>query len=99
MEKVRKLVEDYFEKHAHTVIPVSTLLNDDAKEHIINIGTSILCTKWNVGYPGGSFVQAVIDNNLMEAVGRADSINVDALKFYCQLMYNVSMPFDIGKNC
>jgi hypothetical protein len=99
MEKVRKLVEDYFEKHAHTVIPVALLLNDDAKEHIINIGTSILCTKWNVGYPGGSFVQAVIDNNLMEAVGKADSINVNALKFYCQLMYNVGMPFGLDKNC
>ena len=99
MEKVRKLVENYFEKYAHTVIPASTLLNDNAKEHIINIGTSILCTKWNVGYPGGSFVQAVIDNNLMEAVGRADSINVNALKFYCQLMYNVGMPIDLDKNC
>lgn len=101
MKEVRELVENYFKEHSAGTIPVSTLLNDESKDHIINIGTSILCTKWGVGYPGGSFVQAVVNNNLMEAVGRADMINVHALKFYCQLMYNVGMPTDLLKveNC
>jgi hypothetical protein len=97
MKEVRELVENYFNEHAANTIPLSTLLHDKAKDHIINIGTSILCTKWDIGYPGGSFVQAVVNNNLMEAVGRADATNVHALKFYCQLMYNVGMPTDLVK--
>ena len=89
-EKIRKhvdrCVDDYKNEcglsfQMHTMIP-------DSREHIVNIGTSVLCTKWKVGYPGGSFVQAVVDNNLSEAVGRADSINQDCLKFYVLLIYN-----------
>lgn len=60
------------------------------RDHIINIGTSILCTKWGIGYPGGSFVQAVVNNDLMEAFSRADGINQDCIKFYLMLMYNSS---------
>jgi hypothetical protein len=97
MKEVRELVENYFKEHGASTIPVSTLLNDGSKDHIINIGTSILCTKWGIGYPGGSFVQAVVNNNVMEAIGRADNINVHALKFYCQLMYNVGMPINLIK--
>ena len=59
-----------------------------SREHIVRIGTSILCTKWGVGFPGGSFVQAVVGNDLMEAFGRADSINVDCIRFYTVLLYN-----------
>lgn len=41
--------------------------------HIINIIMSVMCTRDGVGYPGGSFVQAVVDNDLLNAVARADS--------------------------
>lgn len=61
---------------------------DNEMEHITNIGVSILCTKWEVGYPGGGFVQAIVDNNLMEAFGRADHINLKAIGFYVYLIYN-----------
>lgn len=97
MEEVRKIVENYFKEHGSNVLPLAVLWGEDSVEHVINIGTSILCTKWGIGYPGGSFVQAVVNNDLMEAVGRADSINVHALKFYCQLMYNVGMPSNLIK--
>ena len=62
----------------------------DGREHVVNIGTSILGTKWGLGYPGGSFVQAVVDNNLMEAFGRADHINLNCIQFYVYLIYNQS---------
>ena len=68
-------------------------LPDAECNHIIEIGTSILCTKWQIGYTGGGFVQAVVDNDLQRAFANADNINVKALKFYCQLMYNVGMPY------
>jgi hypothetical protein len=62
----------------------------DEENHVVNIGTSILCTKWGIGYPGGSFVQAVVNNNLMETFGRADHINLNCIQFYVYLIYNQS---------
>ena len=62
-------------------------------DHIINIGISILETKYpeiGPGYAGGGFVQAVVDNDLMEAMGRADNICVNNIKFFCTLLYNFS---------
>ena len=71
--------------------PVFQLLGkqSESREHIIQIGTSILCTKRGVGYPGGSFVQAIVNNDLMGAFGRADRINKDSIEFYCKLLYNL----------
>lgn len=65
---------------------------DIMNNHIVEIGTSVLCTKWEIGYAGGGFVQSVVDNDLQGAIGRADSTNVRALKLYCQMMYNLGMP-------
>ena len=45
--------------------------------------------KWGIGYPGGSFVQAVVDNDLTGAFSRADYINRNSLGFYCKLLYNI----------
>ena len=91
---VRELVEDYFDKNAeYSILDKATRTLERA--HIVAIGTSVLCTKWNIGYAGGSFVQAVVSNNLMQAVASADLTNIQALKFYCQLMYNVGMPEEL----
>jgi len=67
------------------------------QEHIIQIGTSILCTKWGVGYPGGSFVQSFVNNDLMGAIGRADETSYKGFKFFASLMYNVGMPLELSK--
>lgn len=89
-EIVRAVVSDYFDKYAIQYVPY-TMMNIE-RDHIVDIGTSILCTKWNVGYPGGSFAQAVVNNDLAEAFGRADDINVHCIRFYVMLMYNVGAP-------
>ena len=90
IEVVKNLVANYLKENgAHVGLSEFDCQND----HIVQIGTSILCTKWQVGYAGGGFVQAVVDNDLQGAISRADSTNVRALKFYCQLMYNVGMPY------
>ena len=91
---IRELVEDYFDKNAEYSILDKATRNWE-RAHIVAIGTSVLCTKWNIGYAGGSFVQAVVSNNLMQAVASADLTNIQALKFYCQLMYNVGMPEEL----
>jgi hypothetical protein len=88
---VRELVSNYMVANDN-LIPIQHRLNPEDISHIENIGTSILCTKWKVGYPGGSFVQAVVDNKLTEAFGRADSVNRDCMLFYTSLMSNVGKP-------
>lgn len=65
----------------------------DDDHHIINIGISILETKYpeiGPGYAGGGFVQAVVNNDLMEAMGRADYVCAKNIRFFCTLLYNFS---------
>jgi hypothetical protein len=98
-EQVKKKVSDYLDqvssfngvgsglnRHQEEL-----LANPDTRSHVVNIGTSILCTRWDVGPAGGGFVQAVVNNDLMGAYGRADSINREFIGFYCGLIYNVGM--------
>lgn len=87
---VKGIVEDSFDENAmYTGIDD---MNEENKAHIINIGTSILCTKWQIGFEGGGFVQAVVDNNLMKAVGSADGTSLKGLKFFASLLYNTVKP-------
>ena len=91
--EVRDIVRHYFEENSmYTGIDDMSRNN---KEHVIDIGASILCTKWGIGYEGGSFVQAVVANDLNAAIGRADGISLRALKFFCQLMYNTACPANV----
>ena len=69
---------------------VHPFIEGDVKAHIVSIGVSVLETKFpeiGPGFSGGSFVQAIAANDLMEAISRADNINCNYLKFYCTLMY------------
>ena len=88
---VKKLVEDSFDENA--MYSGIDGMNGEAKAHIINIGTSILCTKWEIGFEGGGFVQAFVNNDLMKAVGSADGISLKGLKFFASLLYNIANPF------
>jgi hypothetical protein len=88
---VKKLVEDSFDENA--MYSGIDDMNGEAKAHIINIGTSILCTKWEIGFEGGGFVQAFVNNDLMKAVGSADGISLKGLKFFASLLYNNANPF------
>lgn len=40
------------------------------------------------GYLPGEFLQAIIKNDLKEAVGRADYININALPAYVEFFFN-----------
>ena len=89
-EMVWEIVRDYFNDNSMHV--GLHKLFEDSVEHVIDTGASILCTKWGIGYEGGSFVQAVVENDLQGAIGRADGTSLRALKFFCQLMYNTGQP-------
>jgi hypothetical protein len=87
---VKGIVENFFEENSkYTGLDN---MNTEDKQHVIQIGTSILCTKWEIGYQGGGFVQSVVDNDLNGAISKADGTSMRALKFFCQLMYNVGQP-------
>ena len=87
-EAVRQRVESYSVERPDDINFRFVISNDEDLEHVIRIGTSILCTKWEVGYPGGSFVEAIVNNKLLETFGRADSINLKCIQFYVSLVYN-----------
>jgi len=87
---VKKLVEVSFDENA--MYSGIDDMNEENKNHIINIGTSILCTKWEIGFEGGGFVQAVVANDLMKAVGSADGTSLKGLKFFASLLYNTPRP-------
>jgi len=42
----------------------------------------------DLGIEPGSFLLAVLSNNLTEAFGRADYINQQSMKDYCSFLYN-----------
>ena len=85
---VRKQVEDYLNSNRN-LIPLEFLHNEEAKEHIINIGTSIMLNKVGIDTYPGSFVKSILDNDLSAAVGRADHINQKVLPFYVTMMHNL----------
>jgi len=92
---VRAEVETYLDDNAQWTELVD--LSESERVHIIDIGTSILCTKWKVGYEGGSFVQSFVNNDLMGSIGRADTTSYKGFKFFASLVYNVGMPTELLK--
>jgi hypothetical protein len=89
VQKIREQVEAAFVKNAHNTVFIDWITPED-REHIIDIGVSILVTKKKIGPPGGSFVQAVCNNDLIGAFGCADRVNQRAINFYCLLIYNLA---------
>lgn len=57
-------------------------------EHLVQTGSQVVL-KHLTNLPAGSFVTAVVENNLMETVKNADSINKQYLDFYCRLVFNL----------
>ena len=92
-DQIQKITEEVTKFYDDNALLNGLYFQGEERDHVINIGTSILCTKWNVGYPGGGFVQAVVNNDLMQSFSKADHINSKAIKFYCSLIYDVSIPF------
>jgi hypothetical protein len=91
IEKIRNQVQAYFNQNAQNYIPNFVYLGEDDKNHIVNIGTSIICTRHNVGYPGGSFVQSIVNNDLRGTFATADDININAIRFYLMMIHNMGV--------
>ena len=91
-DKIKEKVSNYVDSKWDEILPYVTVhdVPKEIREHVINISVSILCTKWGVSYGGGSFVQAICDNDLGRSFWVADNINERLLKFYVKLLNNFS---------
>jgi hypothetical protein len=82
-QEIKAAVEEFMRLHSLEIPPSGYV-----RDHIEQMCISILNTKYDVGHPGGSFVQSVVNNDLMGAFGRADSINRNFIGLYASLLYN-----------
>jgi hypothetical protein len=88
---VREKVSDYLERNARTTsVPIEILFGEE-REHVVNIGTAIMLNKLGFDTWPGSFVQAVLDNDLVGSFNKADHINRQCLGFYATMISNLSV--------
>jgi hypothetical protein len=67
------------EKYKQRAIQHSNEWREDVSDHIIDVIISVMMTRDDV-LQGGGFVQAICQNDLRNAVGRADSDCIKHLK-------------------
>ena len=90
--RIKEAVDSYLAaNHRNTYVPMDVMINTEERAHVVKIGTNIMMNKMGYDTHPGSFVQAVLNNSLQDAVGCADHINVRMLPFYATMMYNLSV--------
>ena len=83
-DKVKQEFEDWYRR-----APMETL-TDEEISHVTSVGVSVLQTR-DGGVPGGSFVQAIVKNDLSGSYNRADSTNRKVIPFYIYLKDHVTI--------
>ena len=89
IQRIKVKVEEYLYTEAVNCRIMHLVSNEETKQHIVEIGTNILANKWGINTHPGSFVTAVINNDLTESFSRADHVNTQAIRFYVMMMYNI----------
>ena len=69
---------------------MSATLTEEQMDHVTSVGVSVLQTR-DGGIPGGSFVQAIVKNDLSGSYNRADSTNRKVIPFYIILKDHVTI--------
>lgn len=87
-EEIESVVQEFLDRKSKDLPNEPFGWDVEELNHIKNMCISILQTKYKVGYPGGSFVQAIVNNDLIGSFGRADSINRKYIWLYAELLYN-----------
>lgn len=72
-------VMDIREMYKERAIRFAKDWNYEVSDHIINIMVSIMATRDESSYRGGSFVEAVVANDLYNAMRKADTECRDSL--------------------
>lgn len=94
MEEKRKAYMLAVEK-AYSKVPhfISKTPSTEDYLHILQVASSVMMTR-DKFMPGGSFVKAIVDNDLRAAFGRADSVSTTAIKFFVYVNDNVFLVND-----
>lgn len=79
---------DIREQYRERAIQFAKEWREDVSEHIVDIMVSIMATRDKTLYSGGSFVQSIIDNDLYNAIVRADMDCRNHLKLLVMCKYN-----------
>ena len=87
IDRISQAVREYAEKNSY-LIP-SEHINQTDMNQLVDIGTSIMCTKWEIGNIGGNFVQSIVNNDLNGAINHGDHVCSRCLKFFTTLHYNL----------
>lgn len=88
---IRGKVREYLEKYGKHYIQNFESFSDEDRDHVVSIGTSIIGTRLDIGFPGGSFVQSIVNNDLRGSFASADSINAQCIRFYVMMIYNLNL--------
>ena len=83
-DRVQKVFDQWYGSQ------MSVTLTEEEMNHVIDVGTSVLQTR-DGGIPGGSFVQAIVKNDLSGSHTRADSTNRKVIPFYIILKDHVTI--------
>ena len=83
IEDIENVVDEFL---TNSIIDRGWRIFEGHYDHVRNICISILSTKYDIGYPGGSFVQSVVNNDLIGSFSRADNINEKYIKLYVELI-------------
>lgn len=71
---------DIRDQYRQRAIQFAQEWDTEVSEHNLDIMVSIMATRDKSSYAGGSFVEAVVANDLYLAVARADSDNLRVIK-------------------
>ena len=83
-DRVQQEFEDWYGRQTKVV------LTEEEMNHVTSVGVSVLQTR-DGGISGGSFVQAIVKNDLSGSYNRADSTNLRVVPFYIILKDHVTI--------
>jgi hypothetical protein len=94
-EVIKVQVEEYLRKNwIGTYVPPEVIFNSEMFESVVRTGTSIMMNKVGIDTRPGSFVRAILNNDLNGAVGHGDHVNIRVIPFYATMKYNLSIEID-----
>ena len=83
-DRVQEEFNDWYRRQTRVT------LTTEEMNHVTSVGVSVLQTR-DGGIPGGSFVQAIVKNDLSGSYNRADSTNSRVIPFYITLKDHVTI--------
>ena len=87
---VDQLIRDYFWENGEKFIQGFDDLTEKEREHIIDMGKTLLLSRDGVYMFPGHFIDAILKNDLLEAFSRSDETNVKAIHWYLAIKINIA---------